>query len=249
LLWALPGVVEAQFTFTTNNGSITITGYTGPGGAVTIPPSINGLPVSSIGWNGFNGRSNLTSVTIGTNVIDIGMWAFTGCSGLTNLTLGNIGTTFGEYAFASCTSLTSVTIPPRLSNLGDHMFAACTNLTSVYFEGNAPAFDSLAFQNDNKLTVYYLPGTKSWGSTFGGRPTVLWNAHVQPGSLAVRTNHFGFNITGSSNLVVVVIGASTDLANPAWYPLRTNTLNGNPLYFNDPQWTKYGSRFYRVTWP
>jgi hypothetical protein len=35
LLLAFPVAVQAQFTFTTNSGAITITGYTGPGGAVT----------------------------------------------------------------------------------------------------------------------------------------------------------------------------------------------------------------------
>lgn len=47
LLLTLPAPVQAQFTFTTNNGAITITGYTGPGGAVVIPSSTNGsqLPV------------------------------------------------------------------------------------------------------------------------------------------------------------------------------------------------------------
>ena len=49
LLLALPAVVQAQYTYTTNNGAITITGYTGPGGAVTIPSMTNGLPVTSIG--------------------------------------------------------------------------------------------------------------------------------------------------------------------------------------------------------
>jgi Tfp pilus assembly pilus retraction ATPase PilT len=43
LLLMLPGVVQAQFNFTTNNGAITIIGYTGSGGAVTIPDTINGL--------------------------------------------------------------------------------------------------------------------------------------------------------------------------------------------------------------
>ena len=36
-LLLMPSVAQAQFTFTTNNGAITITGYTGPGGNVTIP--------------------------------------------------------------------------------------------------------------------------------------------------------------------------------------------------------------------
>jgi hypothetical protein len=53
LLFALPAVVQAQFNYTTNNGTITITGYTGPGGDVTIPSATNGLPVTSIG----SGRS------------------------------------------------------------------------------------------------------------------------------------------------------------------------------------------------
>ena len=46
LLLALPAAVQAQFTYTTNKGTITITGYTGPGGGVTIPSTITGLPVT-----------------------------------------------------------------------------------------------------------------------------------------------------------------------------------------------------------
>ena len=51
LLLALPAVAQAQLTFTTNADGITltITGYTGSGGAVTIPTNINGLKVTSIG--------------------------------------------------------------------------------------------------------------------------------------------------------------------------------------------------------
>ena len=49
LALALPAVVQAQdYTYTTNNGGITITGYTGPGGDVTIPDTINAYPVTSI---------------------------------------------------------------------------------------------------------------------------------------------------------------------------------------------------------
>jgi Tfp pilus assembly pilus retraction ATPase PilT len=33
-LLALPAVVQAQFSYKTNNGTITVTGYTGSGGAV-----------------------------------------------------------------------------------------------------------------------------------------------------------------------------------------------------------------------
>jgi hypothetical protein len=35
---ALPVVGQAQFNYITNNGTVTITGYTGSGGAMIIPP-------------------------------------------------------------------------------------------------------------------------------------------------------------------------------------------------------------------
>ncbi len=54
LLLTLPAVVQAQFNYTTNNGTITITKYTGSGGDVTIPDTINGLPVTSIGDGAFS---------------------------------------------------------------------------------------------------------------------------------------------------------------------------------------------------
>ena len=69
-----------------------------------------------------------------------------------------------------------------------------------------------------------------------------------PCSPGIQANHFGLAITGASNLVVV-IEACTNLANPNWYPLQTNTLNGNSLCFADPNWTDYGSRFYRLAMP
>ena len=49
LLLMLPATVQAQFDYTTTNGTITITEYTGPGGDVIIPDTTNGLPVTSIG--------------------------------------------------------------------------------------------------------------------------------------------------------------------------------------------------------
>ena len=48
-LMGLCSALEAEdFTYVTNKGAITITGYTG-GDDVVIPPAINGLPVTSIG--------------------------------------------------------------------------------------------------------------------------------------------------------------------------------------------------------
>ena len=73
----LPAVVQAQFTFTTNNGAITITGYTGSG-AVVIPSTTNGYPVTSIADQAFAGNRSITDVTIPYSITNIGDDAFLG---------------------------------------------------------------------------------------------------------------------------------------------------------------------------
>ena len=69
----------------------------------------------------------------------------------------------------------------------------------------------------------------------------------------VQMDRFGFNITGSSNLVLVV-EACTNLTSPVWTQLSTNTLNtfvgtNGTSYFSDPQWTNSARRFYRLRSP
>jgi BspA type Leucine rich repeat region (6 copies)/Immunoglobulin domain len=199
----LPSPLQPQFTFTTNNGTITITGYTGAGGAVTIPSTINGYPVSIIGDNAFEfcsrltsvmipnsvtsiaeyafyGCASLTSVMIGNGVTNIGNYAFHNCTSLTSVTIGNGVTTIGNFAFYNCYSLTGVTIGNGITSIGDGTFSACSSLRGAYFMGNAPWIGSDVFDDGGPFhfydptTVYYLPGTTGWGSTFGGRPTALW---------------------------------------------------------------------------
>ena len=58
-----------------------------PTGAVTIPSTLGGKPVTSIGISAFDRCSGLTSVTIPSSVTSIGGSAFYGCSGLTSVML------------------------------------------------------------------------------------------------------------------------------------------------------------------
>ena len=114
--------VHAQFNYTTNNGTITITSYTGPGRDVVIPSTINDYPVTSIGEEAFQDDFNLTNVTIPDSVTSIGASAFSGCSYLTSVTIGNSVTSIGARAFSSCSRLTSVTIPDSVTSIGYHAF-------------------------------------------------------------------------------------------------------------------------------
>jgi hypothetical protein len=207
LLLLLPAAVQAQYTYTTNNNTITITGYTGSGGAVTIPSTINGLPVTSIGAGVFANCKRLISITIPDSVTSIAdSMAFAGCTSLISVTIPDSVTYIGAETFDGCTSLISVTIPDSVTSIGYEAFFNCThlintmignsvtnigagafmhchNLTGVYFHGNAPSllsdvFGSVDWEGLDPATVYYLPGATGFGTTFGGCPTALWQSTV-----------------------------------------------------------------------
>jgi uncharacterized repeat protein (TIGR01451 family) len=73
-------------------------------------------------------------------------------------------------------------------------------------------------------------------------------AQPELGLAAVRSNQFGFTITGTSNLSIVV-EACTNLASPSWTSLQICTLTNGPIYFSDPAWRRYPMRFYRTRLP
>jgi hypothetical protein len=197
---ALPGL----YNFMTNSGTITITGYTGSGGAVTIPSPINGLPVTSIGSNVFYNCTALTAVTIPNSVTNISNYAFCNCTALTTVTIPNNVSSIGTDAFSECSSLTSVTIGNGATSIGDYAFYKCTSLAGVYFQGNAPlSLGSDVFYGDNNTTVYYLPGTTGWNTPFGGRPAVLWVPYT------FTTNNSTITITGYTGSIGAVTIPST----------------------------------------
>jgi len=80
LFLALPAAMSGQLIFTTNDGTIQITGYNGSPGDLIIPASTNGYPVTSIEYGAFHNNSNLTSITIPGSVTNIGV--FFGCYNL-----------------------------------------------------------------------------------------------------------------------------------------------------------------------
>jgi hypothetical protein len=266
-LLSTPLAFTGQLTQATNHGTITVTGYTGPGGAVNIPTTVTGLPVTTIGDFAFKNRTNITSVTIPASVTTVGMSAFVNCTSLTNVLILNGVTSLGYNAFGQCTSLTSFIVPGSVTTLGDFLFAqcysltnvtilngvpsvgngmfnscagltsvsipgsvtniglyafylctrltslvipasvssisngafqACSSLGAVFFKGKPPSPGSEVFGGSvapSAATVYYLPGTTGWASSFGDRPTSVWNPLMQPNDHGCGIGPAGFGST------------------------------------------------------
>ena len=153
LLFLAASGAKAQFTYTTNNGALTITSYTGPIGGVAIPGAINGLPVTAIGPQAFYGASNVTSVTIPNSVADIGENAFNLCSGLTSITIPGSVASIEEDAFSQCSSLASVSLTNGLTGIGIGAFTGCTSLGGITIPGSVTNIGLEAFLSCSSLSA------------------------------------------------------------------------------------------------
>ncbi len=120
-------------------------------GALAIPLTYDGKPVTSIGDRAFWKCTNLTSVTIPDSV-----------------------TRIGRSAFNSCSSLTSVTIPDSVTSIENGAFSRCSSLTSITFEGNVPTLGINVFVGvSGNAKIFINPGATGFGETFGGLPVVI----------------------------------------------------------------------------
>lgn len=143
-----------NYTYTTNtDGTVTITRYTGPGGTVTIPSTLGGKTVSTLGIDSFPSKG-ITSVFIPSSVTSIGAYAFN-LDNLSSVSIPNSVTSIGAYAFHDNYSLSSVSIPNSVTSIGSAAFLN-NSLTSVTIPSSVTTISSLAFAY-NKLTSVTIP--------------------------------------------------------------------------------------------
>lgn len=83
-----PAPVEADYTYVLDaSGNATVTGYTGKGGAITIPSTLGGAKVTAIGASAFRGNQTITAVTVPNGVSYIGTYAFLECSNIESVSI------------------------------------------------------------------------------------------------------------------------------------------------------------------
>lgn len=242
-----------------SQGAFWITGLTN----IDIPNNVTSIDAETFA------STSLTNVTIGNSLTNIGD-AFYTCPFFSCPNLMAITVDANNPAYSSVDGVlydkgqdTLIEYPrgragackvaSRVTSIGNYAFYYCTNVIGIYFNGDAPSFGAFVFAVDDSATIYYLPGTTGWSSTYDGLSTALWFLPnpliLSNGSdFGVQNNQFGFTITGPSGLFIVV-EACANLASPVWSPVATNNLIGGSYRFSDFAWSNYPSRFYRLSPP
>ena len=165
---------------TLDDGTLEINKFYDNKAVVSIPSTIAGKTVSSIGSFAFNGAVTLQEVVIPSTVKKMGGYVFEDCVSLTKANIpGSVKTwgystfenciklsqvSLGEginqippHTFNGCSSLKSITIPNSVLKIGFSAFENCTALTSVTIGSGVTYIDSYAFENCTNLKSVIIP--------------------------------------------------------------------------------------------
>ena len=166
-------LTSGDYKYTLNDdGSATITRYTGKAKALTIPSELDGHPVTAIGDMAFFYCTSLTSITLLDSISSIGANPFAYCKKLTQIivspdhpTLATIdGVLFEKptrtlicypYTFTA----ESYAVPQGIQAIGNRAFCGCSSLTSIILPDGLTSIGKGAFSSCDSLTSITLPDT------------------------------------------------------------------------------------------
>jgi hypothetical protein len=141
---------------------IVITKYTGEGGVVVIPATIDGYPVVEMRYL-FYKNADITSVVVPPGVKKIPREAFAVCEYLTSVILPDTLEEIDGKAFYACTSLHTVNLPAGLKTIEYAAFGRCgelynlsipDSLTAVtWLYNGSPNTNNFAFGDCGKLPL------------------------------------------------------------------------------------------------
>ncbi len=188
----LPATAEAAnsvpegLEYEISGEEVTITDYFGSATPLTIPATIEGKPVTTIGYEAFLYCWDLISVSIPDSVTSIASNAFRGCSALTSVTIPDSVTEIGESAFQDCdklsynkydnayylgnaknpyvaliaavdTDISSCQIHTNTKVIYAYAFSSCDGLTSITIRDSVTYIGGRAFAYGQSLTSVTIP--------------------------------------------------------------------------------------------
>ena len=163
---------DYQYVVSEDGASLTITKYTGSGGAVVIPSEMDGKKVTSIGHGAFSDCIGLSRVEIPRGVIEIEDSAFSGCSGLESIKVAEGNGTYDSREDCNAIIQTETNellcgckntkIPESVTSIGGFAFCGCSRLSRVEIPGSVRSIGDYAFLGCSKsLIIYGFPSSEA----------------------------------------------------------------------------------------
>lgn len=211
--FVLPASAETEgyYTYTVSGGKASITNVDiSISGAVTIPTTLGGYPVTGIEDKAFFGCFFLTSIEIPSSVTQLGNQAFQYCASLSSVSFGADSqlTSIGASAFSWCFKLADIEIPASVKSIGARAFFHCSSLESITIP-----FVGATLNGKNNTHFGYIFGASSYADNNDYIPASLKTV-VVTGGKRIRAHAF----SGCSSLTSVEIPSSvTNIGAQAFY--------------------------------
>ena len=219
------------------NGSVKATNKLKDSTTITylsIPHSIEGIAVKSIGYGGFKNCTSLNKIIIPDGVEIIRYYAFQGCSGLKSITIPKGVTSIQGSAFYGCSSLNNITIPDTVTSIGNEAFVNCSSLTSIIIPDGVTSIQDSAFSGCSSLNNITIPGTVTSIGKYAFNVCSSLTSITIPESVT----SIGNNVFNSSGLTSITIPKSvTSIGSYPFYRCNNlteiNVSEGNMNYVSN----------------
>ncbi len=179
---------DTDFTYHPVADGIEITDYVGIDPEVVIPDTIDGLPVTSIGYGAFENKG-LTKVTLNAGLLRIDSFAFSS-NHLTEIKIPVGVVTLGNSSFLD-NALTEIDIPATVKTIGPYAFYVNSIHTVMLNEG-LETIQEGAFI-DNPITKIIIPSTVSTIEGGAFQNNDLAYAVIPPSVTSMSLSIFDFN--------------------------------------------------------
>lgn len=177
---------DGIFTYFIEDGKATITNVDDLESVVTVPETLDGVPVTSLSGGAFGGSIKIEKVILPDTITEIGPMCFSYCTELTEVTLpANLTVlengifnhctklrnielpdtikVIEKEAFYRCDELWTITIPDGVTSIGNNAFAICPNLSAATIPESVTVIGINAFQKNDGFRLYAKPGSYAEG--------------------------------------------------------------------------------------
>ncbi|MDO4743511.1 MAG: leucine-rich repeat protein, partial [bacterium] len=231
------------YGYEVSNGQATITACPkSASGAIEIPSTINGYPVTTLGYQSFAFRSDITSITIPSSVTAIEYGSFFRCSGLTSIRIGSSVTFIGARVFDSCTSLTNIEVDdnnPNYKSYDGNLFSKGGKVLMQYAIGktdqhytipnSVTSIGECAFSYCPALTSVTIPTSVTSIEKYAFQYCSALTS-ITIGSSVTAIGDYAFSYC-SALTSIIIPNSVTTLGNDAFYKCEglTNVTIGNSV--------------------